>query len=543
MKNFVFALLLTVASATLFAKNNTQTTASDLKEVTVYRSQARLVQEANYSIPSGTTEVTIEGISTSINPATLQVFIKGKAELISASYNTNYFSNATQSPQEKRWLDSLELLGDKINLLNAEKQVYSEELDLLKSNKSLSNDKTTFTATDVENLANMYRRRALEIKQKMLALDKNIKEQTEAKDRVQKQLNEFNTVKNRPTGQIVLTLYSTQPTTGAVRCAYSITGAGWAPQYDLRSEGLNQPITLVQKADVYQSSGIDWEHVKLTISTGNPAQNNNRPILNPLYVNFVEYRVTTSAYKTMDMKRYGYENPAPSMNLALEEGKKEDRFDEVTTQAINVEDNTVSVSYELQLPQDVPTDGKAHTIQYDKQDIPATYIYHTVPRLDPAAFLLAKIVDWGKYNLMAGTANIFFEGAYVGQSAINPNVTSDTLLLSFGRDERITVKRNKITDLCETKCIGSNKTDKYVYDIVIKNTKQQPIDIEVLDQLPVSKQSDIKVELEEGSGAQYNSEIGKLEWKFTIAPQQSQKTRFIYSVKYPKNKQVYESNY
>ncbi len=78
---------------------------------------------------------------------------------------------------------------------------------------------------------------------------------------------------------------------------------------------------------------------------------------------------------------------------------------------------------------------------------------------------------------------------------------------------------------------------------MIKNTKQQPIEIEVLDQVPVSKQSDIKVDLDENGGAQYNSEIGKLEWKFTIAPQQSQKTRFSYTVKYPKNKQVFESNY
>jgi uncharacterized protein (TIGR02231 family) len=523
---------------------NTVSVPSVLKEATVYRTQARLVHESNYSIPAGSTELVVEDVSNSINPATLQVFIKGGAELVSASYRTNYL-NTPGNPLVKKWEDSIEKYNDKIALLNAEKDTYQEEEDLLKSNKSLSNDKTAFTSADVETLASMYRRRALELKQKVLALDKEIKKQSGERDKIQLQISEFNAQANRPRGQIVLTLNSAQATNGAVRCAYNVTSAGWTAQYDLRSEGIGTPVVLIQKADIYQNSGFDWKDVKLTICTGNPSLNNSRPILNPLYVNYVEYRAYGRKSGLLEEEKLStvniamYKAKAPAYNNG-DVDKLEFRSSEPLEATL--EDNTTNVTYELKLAQTIPGDSKPHTVQFDKQEIPATYIYHTVPRLEPVAFLLARITDWGKYNLVAGNANIFLEGAYEGQSYINPSVTGDTLLLSFGRDERINVKRIKVTDLCESKCIAANRFEKYVYDISIKNTKQQNIEIEVLDQVPVSRQDDIKVELEDIAGAEYLKDFGKLLWTIKLQPSETKKIRFAYTVKYPKSKQVFESN-
>ena len=85
-----------------------------------------------------------------------------------------------------------------------------------------------------------------------------------------------------------------------------------------------------------------------------------------------------------------------------------------------------------------------------------TYIYHAVPKLDKAAFLLAKVSNWGQYNLLSGDANIFFEGAYVGKSHINARITADTMLLSMGRDESISIERKTLDKLCSTMFLGSN---------------------------------------------------------------------------------------
>lgn len=536
MQKLFFTFLLALALPA-FSKDNTVPVNSKLTEVTVYRSQARLVQEADFSIAAGTTELIVQDISTAIDPASLQVFLKGKAELISATYGTDFLSRKEETAQIKRWQDSIELLEDKVDQLKAEKAVYEEEQVLLKSNQSLGNEKQPFTATDVESLANMFRRRELELKQKVLAIEKQLKQHTELKNKLQLQLNDVNARRNQPQGQLLLTLHANQPTTGSIKCAYTAGNSGWNAEYDLRSDGPGSPVTLVQKANVYQNTGLDWENIKLRICTGNPGQNNSRPVLNPLYVNYVEYRV----YKTT--------TAAPAMNMAIYD--KKDKYTDNEGQsyewagnvASTQNDNTVNVTYDLTLQQDVPADGKTHTITYDKQEMPATYVYHTVPKLDPAAFLLAKVTDWSRYNLLPGNASIFLEGAYVGKSYINPAITSDTLLLSFGRDERINVKRTLITDLSSKKCVINTKIENYVYEIAVKNLKPVAIEIEVLDQLPVSKQEDIKVEPGDNTGAVYTAEIGRLQWKLNLGPNESRKLRFAYTLKYPKNKQVTEMNY
>ena len=76
------------------------------------------------------------------------------------------------------------------------------------------------------------------------------------------------------------------------------------------------------------------------------------------------------------------------------------------------------------------------------------------------------------------------------------------------------------------------------YDIVVKNNKKIPVNIEILDQIPVSKQDDITVELEERSGAQYSADFGKLLWHLEIPAYSSKTLRFKYWLKYPKDRTV-----
>ena len=73
---------------------------------------------------------------------------------------------------------------------------------------------------------------------------------------------------------------------------------------------------------------------------------------------------------------------------------------------------------------------------------------------------------------------------------------------------------------------------------MIRNNKKVPITIEVLDQVPISQNKEIEVEIEEMEGAKYTADYGKVLWTFNLAPAESKKIRFVYSVKYPKDKQI-----
>ncbi len=203
------------------------------------------------------------------------------------------------------------------------------------------------------------------------------------------------------------------------------------------------------------------------------------------------------------------------------------------------DEENFSETFDVKEEQTVLNNTKAQVIEYKTQDIPAVYEYHSVPKLDPSVFLLAKITDYGKYNLISGNANIFYKDTYIGQSYIDTKNIGDTLLLSLGRDEDISIKRLKPIDLkSEKKFFSDSRKERLGFEIVVKNNKNIPIEIEILDQIPVSRSKEIVVNLEEKGGADYNETYGKLSWKLIIPERKNKTIRFEYSVKSPKLKVV-----
>ena len=127
---------------------------------------------------------------------------------------------------------------------------------------------------------------------------------------------------------------------------------------------------------------------------------------------------------------------------------------------------------------------------------------------------------------------------YVGQTYLNPEVVGDSLVLSMGRDDRISVKRDVLKDLTSVKTIGSSKKVAKAYEITVRNNKKTPVNLEVLDQLPIARNKDIIVEPEDINGAEYKADYGRLLWRVKLAPSETRKIRLSYSVKYPKDKQI-----
>ncbi|MFT4968525.1 MAG: hypothetical protein ACI9O4_000254 [Chitinophagales bacterium] len=535
MKKYISILILTVS--TLFAQNEVS---SEITSATVYRQNAQLVSEAEGKLPAGTSEIVIRDISTYINPSSLQVAIKssGKVSLLSATYEVDYLKSKELSAQQQEWKDKLEELNEDLRWIREQKQIYIDLESVLNVNKKLGGADNGLDPLDLSKLLELYKTKQYEYNREFLSFQKQEKDLVVEVAKVQNQLNQVNAKSNKPTGTIRLQVSAVAPSNADFKCTYIISNAGWEPIYDLRSEGTTKPVELAYKANIYQNSGYDWKRVDLVVSTGNPNQNNNRPILYPLYVNYYQayaYEQSNNrAYKTANTEtlNMAYAD-APSMDEEVIEG-----YQNAYAYDAKESSSQFSTQYEVALPQNIPSDGKNHLIGIDSYELESEYAYHTVPKLDCGAFLLAKVSDWGQYNLLPGSANLFFEGAYVGQSSINPDVSSDTLLLSMGRDEGIKITRNELKDFTSKKMMGSNKKETYAYEIEIRNNKSTAVEIEILDQVPVSQQKEIEVELEDGGGAQYNEELGKLEWNISLAPNQSKKLKFVYSVKYPKDKQV-----
>jgi hypothetical protein len=197
-----------------------------------------------------------------------------------------------------------------------------------------------------------------------------------------------------------------------------------------------------------------------------------------------------------------------------------------------------TLNFTIEAPYTILSDGKVASVDIKNIAIPAIYEYVTVPKLQSEAFLIAKITGWQDLNLLDGTVNLYFEGAFLGKSLMDLSHAGDTLDISLGQDKGITVERKKLKEYSSKQFLSNYKTESRAYEILIRNNKQLPIKITVLDQFPVSTTKEITVDDQEYKDAKLNKESKILTWEDQIPAKQEKKHVLRYSVKYPKDQVV-----
>ena len=544
MRSFLLFATFLCSFARVFADNRVTPV---ITEVTVYRSGAKVSSTATVRVAAGNSEIIFENLSPYFNPASLQVKIGGSATLTSAIFQMKTPGPGPENPRAPVLRDSLVFLGDDLTRIRDEREVLSTENNFLSRKAEQVGSiapgnpaSLSLSVAELRELSAFYRQRMMEIKNRLLELAIKERKINEIYRKMQETLQRLQPNTANQTGEIVLKVESAAAQSVEITCTYLVTQAGWTPLYDLRSAGLDKALRLVYKANVRNMSGFDWKDVRLHLSTANPLVDNNRPVMSPVFVDFR----TVYAYKELSeqSRQLNTYNMAQVETRDLARGRAEDvvAMDElIAPEPLELETDNLIASFDLSKLQTILADGQENVVTVDEQDVPAQYEYHAVPKLDPSVFLLAKITDYGKYNLLPGTANIFYQDTYIGQTFVNPQTVADTMLISLGRDEQITIKRVQPKDFTERrKIFNSSIRETYTYEIAVKNNKSVPIQIEILDQIPVSKQKDIEVALEEKDGAEYNETFGKIKWEIQVPANQSKRVRFTYSIKYPKDKVV-----
>lgn len=193
--------------------------------------------------------------------------------------------------------------------------------------------------------------------------------------------------------------------------------------------------------------------------------------------------------------------------------------------------------FEVKHPLTILSNNKPVSAQLGRYELPTTYAYKGVPKIDKDAFLVADATGWGELNLVEGEAMVFYDNSYVGKTILSP-VESDTLHLSLGRDNGIQIERKLIKNNSVHKVLSGNQTQQKDWEISVRNTRSEKVSIKVYDQVPVSQNSDITVTTEELSDGNFNKETGIVVWNLELNPGESRKLRLRYQVKYPKNRRL-----
>lgn len=532
---------------------------SSISNVTVYSQGAQVFRKANYSVKAGVTKIIIDGVCSTIDANSLQVKATGSIIILDSKYSLFYPKpedvDLAGLPLKIR--QDITKLEDSIQLMNYELQSIQDEIDVLNAAKSiLSNNGAVRGQGKVNDSINLlkqtieyYTLKMTEMNAKLHVLnrkkvDKNrvISAMSGRLTKLKNHQNQNQELKNDgPIPRITITVQSALATTGKIDLSYLVAQAGWIPMYDLRSEIATSQVNLNYKANVYQNTGTDWNDVRLTISTNNPYQNKTLPTLHPWYIDYYTYQQTNrpaSPNQANNMyagviydqaKQKGYEREEKS-------AAEQDAF--TSNQFVTVVDHMISAEFVIDLPYTIESNNEQHMVLIKNVDLKANYKYYTVPKMDKAAYLVAQISKLDELQLVPAKAAIFFDGSYIGETYIDPSSLSDTMNLSLGKDPNIIVKRTLLKQECKEKIVGNMIEKTFAYLIEVKNHKSASIDIMIQDQLPITQNSEIIIEMIDNDKAFYNELTGLLEWDVKLKTKENKQIKLTYKVKYNKDQNL-----
>ncbi|KDN54581.1 DUF4139 domain-containing protein [Flavobacterium seoulense] len=538
MKNTSLVLITLLVSAISFAQKPIFTSAK-IKAATVYFNAAELTQNTSVNLPAGTSEIVIKNVANHLNQNTIQIAAPSSVTVLSVQFTNNYISEFEideSNPVIKRVRDSITWVKKEIKRIQILNNSNKQAIVLLDNNQSVTGANTGLNVAELIKLVDYSKAKRTELENTIVDLQEKEENWNKKLTALNSKL-EFNTKNEEKTstGKLILQVMTNTAGIVPLDITYITNSATWRPFYDLRAESIKAPINMMYKAQVFQNSGIDWKKVKLTLSSGNPNQNNQAPELQPWFLRYHEEILSVAPAGS------GPKNDALKEVVVVGYGTQKKATKQESSSISNyttINENQLNVSFDIDIPYDILSNWKAHSVSLKEIKLPATYNYYAAPGADKEAFLLAEIEDYSKYNLLQGEANIIFEGMYVGKTNINPNQTADTLKLSMGRDKKIAIKREKVADKSGTKFLSSYKEQTFTYDITVKNNKKEDIEIELKDQYPLSTDKEITVELTDSGKAKVNQETGMLNWNLKLAANETKKIRISYKVKYPKDKNI-----
>ena len=535
---FAFLFLL---SANLFFAQKPIYTKAKVTAVKVYRNSAELQNTVSFSIPSGISEIVIGNISEEINEKTIQIGVNSKnISILSSQFTNDYstdFKMDTTNPQIKKVNDSIKIVENLISKNRIELDANKKAVELLDKNQTVLVGSNSSNVAQLTQLTEFYTNKRIELENKLVSLKtkgddlskKLSRLKSSLKTKEQKEAEEF------ADGVIVLKLMS--PAAGNIKLNinYLTDNVSWKPYYEIKAEKISAPLDVTFKAIVKQNTGLDWKGVKLTLINGNSSRNNYAPTVSPWFIyarSPKEREIQREEASLIKTRAVASKAEYADKDIALE-GRAE--VVAVGYAGFNVNTNELNTSYDIDIPYDILSNNEDHLISLYQQKIPADYQYFTAPNYNREAYLLAKIKDFSKYNLVSAPASIIFENMYIGETRISPDQTNNEMNITLGNDPKISIRREEVQDKSGEKFLSSYREKVITYDLVIKNNKKEQISIEVKDRFPLSNNEAVKIEVLDKSGAAKDDEKGFLTWNIKLSPSETKKLRVSYKVRYPKD--------
>ena len=296
MYNHILILAFLFLSTFVFSQKEVTATA-ELKKVTVFFTGAQIQHEDKLALNPGKQEIIFQKLTDFIDPNTVQVKATGDLTILSVRTKKNYEDLKISNEEMKNLNAKRKALAVKDLALRDEYTILELDKNLLMRNRDLKGNEQGLKIVELKEAYTFMHTKLTEITSRLSAI------RTELED-LQKKMNQLEqeiiSQRSKPVinySEIVVEVDVEKTTNATFIFNYISPRATWKPYYDMRSDGIGKPVRLEAKANVSQTTGIEWKNVELVLSTNDPYQNAQEPTLNPWYISYNNYpqqRQTTS---------------------------------------------------------------------------------------------------------------------------------------------------------------------------------------------------------------------------------------------------------
>lgn len=348
--------------------------------------------------------------------------------------------------------------------------------------------------------------------------------------------------------EVRIDVASAAATKATLRVTYAVRNARWLPLYDARldtgARDRKPQLELVRRAEVTQSTGEDWSNVTLGVSTVRIARGGSAPELGSLVAQYPQVpkpRALGSVADTSMPAPAQMQRKMQSLAVPTEQADMPARADE--QQAV-AEIGDFQATFRIPGRVSLGAAEGAKSLRIASMNVPADLAVRAAPVLDPTAFLEASFKQTDDTTLLPGKVAIYRDGVFVGRGKLSASAKDDIVRLGFGADDKVKVERAvlKRSEGSAGLLLTTSKTDERAFKTTVRNGHDFPIHVAIEDQLPVSENEEIVVEMLPATTSPTAKDIrdkrGVLEWSFDAKPGEVKDISFAWRVRWPKDKSM-----
>ncbi len=319
MKKLLILMLCLIGSKTYSQEIAEKKIITEVNEVTVFISDAQITRKKSVELKQGITILKFINLSPFIDAKSIQVKASGDITVLSVNHQQNYIDKL-EKQQELLDLESkFQGLENKINLEKTYLDILKEELVFLQENRAIGGKNQELSVTNLKEASNFYSTKLTSLKLKEIEINNRLHDLYKSKSDLDNQIKTITSKRDFPNGEILVKVDAKNYTKANFELSYLVGNTGWFPTYDIRAKNVNSPIDIIYKANIKQDTKVDWNNVKLKLSSANPNVSGVAPELKTYFLNYntlpPSYNITSNEVrgKVVDEAQL----PLPGVNVIV----------------------------------------------------------------------------------------------------------------------------------------------------------------------------------------------------------------------------------